>query len=95
MARSPMFLERRGYRLRRMMDALRFLPFLGLALWMVPLLWPVSDVAAQDGAAPMPLSTALRYIFGIWAMLVLAAWALWRRTREHTGKIDVTNTGAD
>ncbi|MGJ8618317.1 MAG: hypothetical protein ACSHWS_15855 [Sulfitobacter sp.] len=95
MARSPMFLERRGYRLRRMMDAMRFLPFLGLALWMVPLLWPISDAAVEGGAAPMPLSTALRYIFGIWAMLVLATWALWRRTREQSGKIDVTSTGSD
>ncbi len=77
MSRSPMFLERRSYRLRRMKDAVRFLPVLGLGLWMVPLLWPV-----QRDTDPMLLSAALRYIFGIWALLVLVAWALWRRTRE-------------
>lgn len=77
MARSPMFLERRSYRLRRMKDAVRFLPLLGLILWMVPLLWP-----AQGDHNPMLLSTALTYIFGIWALLVLATWALWRRTRD-------------
>ena len=95
MARSPLFLERRSYRLRRMMDAVRFLPFLGLALWMVPLLWPVAEVTAQGSTEPMPLSTALRYIFGIWAMLVLAAWVLWRRTREQADKIDLTSTGTE
>ncbi|MGC1495090.1 MAG: hypothetical protein WA790_04725 [Sulfitobacter sp.] len=77
MARSPIFLERHGYRLRRMRDAVLFLPLLGLALWMVPLMWP-----AQGDTNPMPLSTALQYIFGIWIFLVLSVWALWRRTRD-------------
>lgn len=95
MARSTVFLERRGYRVRRMMDAVRFLPLLGLALWMVPLMWPASDGAAQAGVDPMPLSVALRYIFGIWGLLVLAAWALWRRTRDSAVNADVTPTGSD
>jgi hypothetical protein len=90
-----MFLERRSYRVRRLMDAVRLLPLLGLALWMVPLLWPVSETAASDGAGAMPLSLALQYIFGIWVLLVLAAWALWRRTREQASKNDVPNAGAD
>ena len=76
MARSPIFLERRSYRLRRMMDAVRLLPLLGLGLWMVPLLWPVPGGA---GTAEMPMSTALRYLFVVWALLTLASWALWRR----------------
>ncbi|MGJ8628380.1 MAG: hypothetical protein ACSHXB_15575 [Sulfitobacter sp.] len=95
MARNPIFLERRGYRVRRMMDAARFLPFLGLALWMVPLLWPGADGTAQVGADPVPLSVALRYIFGIWGLLVLAAWALWRRTGDGAGTADVTAPGSD
>ena len=33
---SPLFLERRSYRFRRMMDAVRLLPLLVLAFWMVP-----------------------------------------------------------
>ena len=44
MPRAPIFLEKRGYRQRRMMDAVRLLPFLGLMLWMVPLLWPVPEI---------------------------------------------------
>jgi hypothetical protein len=77
MGKSPIFLERHSYRRRRLMDAVRLLPLLGLALWMVPLMWSKPD----DGALPM--STALRYIFGIWLFVVFAGWALWRRTRVH------------
>lgn len=93
MARSPMFLQRRSYRARRMMDAVRFLPVLGLALWMVPLLWPVA--AGTDEVAAMPLSAALQYIFGIWVLLVLAAWALWRRPNEQIGKDVIPDTGPE
>lgn len=83
MGRSPMFLERRSYRLRRMKDAIRFLPVLGGALWMVPLLWPAANGAAQGDAEAMPMSMALKYIFGIWFFLVLTAWALWWRTKQE------------
>ena len=34
------FLEQSGYRQRRMMDALRLLPVLGLLLWLFPIFWP-------------------------------------------------------
>ena len=78
MARDPVFLERKSYRQRRLMDAVRLLPLLGLALWMVPLLWAVPDEAAEV----MPIAAALRYVFGIWILMVLAGWALWWRTRN-------------
>ncbi len=61
-----------------MMDAVRLLPLLGLALWMVPLMWAVPDTAG----ASTPIASALRYIFGIWTLMVLAAFALWWRTRR-------------
>ncbi|MEX3315070.1 hypothetical protein [Sulfitobacter sp. PS-8MA] len=84
MPRSPIFLEKRSYRRRRMMDAVRLLPFLGLLLWMVPLLWPVPEptAPAAETAPGMPMSAALRYLFGVWLLLILASWALWRRTRD-------------
>ncbi|MEM5543505.1 hypothetical protein WNY61_12230 [Sulfitobacter sp. AS92] len=86
MARTPIFLEKRGYRQRRMMDAVRLLPFLGLMLWMVPLLWPVPEIlpdATPETTEPaIAMSVALRYLFGVWALLILATWALWRRTRD-------------
>lgn len=78
MARDPVFLERKSYRRRRLMDAVRLLPLLGLALWMVPLMWGVPNKPGE----PTPIADALRYIFGVWVLLVLAAWALWRRTRD-------------
>ncbi|WP_339636628.1 hypothetical protein [uncultured Sulfitobacter sp.] len=86
MPRPPIFLEKRGYRQRRMLDAVRLLPFLGLMLWMVPLLWPVPEIlpdATPETTEPaIAMSVALRYLFGVWALLILATWALWRRTRD-------------
>ncbi|KMK66514.1 hypothetical protein [Puniceibacterium sp. IMCC21224] len=70
--RVPLFLERQTYRRRRLMDAARFLPVLGLLLWAVPLLWQ-SGVVASSGA--------LIYIFGVWLTLVLAAFVLSFRLR--------------
>jgi hypothetical protein len=74
---TPLFLERRSYRFRRMMDAVRLLPLLVLALWMVPLLWPVGDVADAES---VPMSHAVRYIFGVWLGAIALAFLLWRRT---------------
>lgn len=86
MPRPPIFLEKRGYRQRRMMDAVRLLPFLGLMLWMVPLLWPVPEILPDATPEPteptIAMSVALRYLFGVWTLLILATWALWRRTRD-------------
>ncbi|MFC6584470.1 hypothetical protein [Sulfitobacter aestuariivivens] len=45
--RAPVFLERRRYRARRMMDAVRLLAFLGIALWMVPLMWGCPETAVH------------------------------------------------
>ena len=55
--RQQMFLERRSYRQRRMMDALRLLPVLGLCLCMVPLLWPLPNDQTSPQAG-MPMSAA-------------------------------------
>ena len=79
MARDPIFLERKSYRQRRLMDAVRLLPLLGLALWMVPLMW----TGPQETGEPTPIGAALRYIFGVWIVMVLAGWALWWRTKAR------------
>jgi len=63
------FLERQTYRRRRLMDAARLLPVLGALMFAVPLLWPGAD--DPGGAAPVPTSRAIRYIFGVWALLIL------------------------
>ena len=83
MAKGPVFLEKRSYRQRRMVDAIRLLPFLGLLLWMIPLGWPVpSDPTGQEG---IPMSLALKYIFGVWVLLVVLGALLWRRTAGRMG----------
>ncbi|WP_226941931.1 hypothetical protein [Pseudooceanicola spongiae] len=73
---GPVFLERRGYRQRRMLDAARVLPMLGLVLLGVPLLWP------NGGAEAMPTSHAMIYIFGVWALLALASAVLVSRLSD-------------
>ncbi|MCR8825768.1 hypothetical protein [Pseudosulfitobacter koreensis] len=74
---SPVFLERRSYRRRRMQDAQRLLPVLGLMLWMVPTLWPSGDEAGH-----VAMSGVIYYIFGVWCVLIgLSAW-LWRGLRR-------------
>lgn len=62
---EPLYLQRRSYRMRRVIDACRLLPFLGAALWLVPMLWP------QDGAEAFATSRAVLYMFGVWALLIL------------------------
>jgi hypothetical protein len=65
---EPLFVARRTYRRRRLMDALRLLPWLGAFLFGLPLLW----------SAPTTTS-GLLYLFGAWAVLILLSFALVRR----------------
>lgn len=68
--RQHMFVERQTYRRRRLQDAARFLPIVGIVLIMVPLLWPRG---AQSGFA---MSSALLYVFLVWAGLVGTAFLM-------------------
>ena len=65
--KAPLFLERRRYRQRRLMDAVRVLPIFGVALWMIPLLWPARGAAPND---EVTTSEALIYIFSVWCPLI-------------------------
>ena len=60
-----MFLARRGYRRRRLGDAARVLPVLGVALFLLP----------ATGAVPAGQGGYL-YLFGAWAALIALAAAL-------------------
>jgi len=63
--RAPLFLARAVYRQRRLRDAARLLPLVGLFLLMLPLMW--GDAA---GAGRLAV-----YVFGVWALLIgLAAY---------------------
>ncbi len=88
MARPPVFLPPAGYRQKRVRDAAHLLPVVGVALFLLPLLWTPSDAEGGIGNA-----RALLYVFGVWAGLILAAFLLARALRpdaeeEGTGQGD-------
>lgn len=64
----PVFLARRSYRRRRLMDAARLLPVLGIVLVLLPALWSPAPGVAQAGI----------YLFAVWFALCLAAFGLAR-----------------
>ena len=67
MSRQPTFLERASYRQRRLIDAARLLPLIGLILWAIPLLWRSGSADGTSNAA------ALLYVFGVWVLLIVLA----------------------
>ena len=90
----PVFLERRSYRRRRMRDALRVLPVVGVMLWMVPLFWPkISD--GPDAPAAMAMSDAIVYVFVIWLFLIGAGLGLWWALRVGDLAGDDASAGED
>ncbi|KJZ19863.1 hypothetical protein [Loktanella sp. S4079] len=62
--KSKIFLEQAGYRQRRVRDAVRLLPLLGIVLLSIPLLWPRLEPPEAYS------SGALVYIFGVWVALI-------------------------
>jgi hypothetical protein len=73
-SRAPLFLERQVYRRRRLMDAARMLPVLGLVALLLPALW------SRDGETGTAAEAV--YLFGLWALLILAAVLLSRPLRD-------------
>lgn len=67
---KAIFVGRQTYRRRRLMDAARFLPVVGVLLWCVPLLWGNSG---DDQA--VHVSSATTYIFVVWTVLIV--FGLW------------------
>jgi hypothetical protein len=77
MTGKPLFLGRKGYRARRLRDAARLLPLLGLALLLLPVMWAPSLRALIGDAM---------YIFAVWLGLIVAAGLLGRGlTRDDGG----------
>ncbi len=70
--REPVFLARETYRRKRLMDAARFLPFLGIFLILAPILW----------AGRSPTTSGYVYLFGLWLVLIILAGVLSRRLAE-------------
>lgn len=72
MSRQPTFLERASYRQRRLIDAARLLPLVGLVLWVIPLLWRSGTAESTSNGS------ALLYVFGVWVLLIICAAAIIR-----------------
>ena len=69
---QPQFLDAQSYRRKRMMDAARLLPLLGIFLFLLPILW-------QPRLTPEPDTVhGVVYLFGAWTVLVIAARVLAR-----------------
>jgi hypothetical protein len=74
---AAIFLERSSYRRRRLSDASRLLPVVGLLVMMVPLLW--------RAGGEMAMSSAVTYIFVAWAGLIGVAILFGGLTRRWLG----------
>lgn len=70
---GPLFVARDAYRRRRLADAARLWPLLGLFLFLLPMLW--------NGLDGRVLQTAYGglYLFAAWSGLILGAFLLARR----------------
>jgi len=79
--RRPLFLRPEIYRQRRLRDAARALPVLGVVLLLVPLLWTPSNAPGGVGN-----SRALLYVFGVWAGLIAGVHLLSRILRLDPGE---------
>jgi uncharacterized membrane protein len=75
-SKLPVFLQRASYRQRRLRDAAKLIPFLGVILWVMPLVWPHDTPDARIG------SQGLIYIFGVWVVLIVLTALLASRIRS-------------
>ena len=72
------FLARPGYRRRRLIEIIRLVPFLGLLMFLFPVLW-----AGQGDGEPALTSNGWLYLFSIWFLLIALAFVLARR-HDHS-----------
>ena len=89
---GPVFVEKRTYRRRRLVDAARLLPLLGVALVCIPLLW------TGPGATPTPTTHVMLYLFGVWLLLTAVSGVVSRhlkRTDDTGSKNTVGVAGSE
>lgn len=77
---TPLYLARRSYRRRRLIDALQLLPFLLFALWVLPLLWGGGDTGRPIGEG----SRAFVHVFLVWGLGILGVVFLSRSLKRET-----------
>jgi hypothetical protein len=85
----PLFLARRAYRRRRLIDAARLLPIAGLFLFLLPVFWHPADTPDADTAR------GGLYLFITWALLVLAAAILAHWIGHEEGEGDAPPPAGD
>ncbi|SMD11702.1 hypothetical protein [Primorskyibacter flagellatus] len=68
--RPTIFVEKQTYRMRRIMDAARLVPLLGVVLFAIPLLWP------RGPDMGIMTSRTILYLFGVWVVLILVTMRL-------------------
>lgn len=76
--KTPVFVQRRTYRRRRVADGARLLPVFGGILFLIPLLWegdPAGAEAVPDGARTAWVMT---YLFVVWFGLAVLSGVLAR-----------------
>lgn len=77
------------------MDIARLVPVIGALLFAVPLMWPDPDpYPAPDTSGAMPMSSAITYVFLVWAALIGFSYAFGvavRRWADHwTGESEMS-----
>lgn len=85
---EPLFLARETYRRRRIMDAARFLPFIGMFAFVIPVLW-----AHEAGTA-----AGMIYLFSVWVVLIVLSVVISRRlmgARDLDEPVDEGRDGPD
>lgn len=88
--RAPIFLARRAYRQRRLADAARFLPVLGVVLFAMPLIWSPQSTPEPDTVP------GARWLFSSWAVLIVLSLIISRRlAREGIDGAGDDGTGDD
>ncbi len=68
--RKVQFVARESYRMRRLMDAARFLPIFGFVLVLLPLMRTSTDTEVP------PTAVESTYLFIVWFCLVLVAFVM-------------------
>lgn len=71
--RQGLFLARESYRQRRLRDAARMLPVVGVVCWMLPLLW------RREGDTHGGMAAAVAFVFVAWLVLIVATALIARR----------------
>lgn len=74
---TPVFVERRAYRRRRLADAARMLPVLGAVLLLIPLLWSGGD-PGEPLRHTARTAWVMTYVFVVWLGLAVLSGLLSR-----------------